>query len=64
MVKVSEEKTTLYLNAAAWGTSRRTPLAGAGYGAAPWKEAVVQGLQVSLALAMLAGSVLVVYALR
>jgi hypothetical protein len=48
----------------AWGTSRRTPLAGAGYGAAPWKEAVVQGLQVSLALAILAGSVLVVYALR
>ena len=50
--------------AAAWGTSRRTPLAGAGHGAAPWKEAVVQGLQASLALAMLAGSVLVVYALR
>ena len=50
--------------AAAWGTSRRTPLAGAGYGAAPWKEAVVQGLQVSLALAILAGAVLVVYALR
>ena len=50
--------------AAAWGTSRLTPLAGAGYGAAPWKEAVVQGLQVSLALAILAGAVLVVYALR
>jgi hypothetical protein len=41
-----------------------TPLAGAGYGAAPWKEAVAQGLQVSLALAILAGAVLVVYALR
>jgi hydroxylaminobenzene mutase len=50
--------------AAAWGTSRRTPLAGAGYGTAPWKEAVVQGNQVSLALAILAGVVLVVYALR
>lgn len=50
--------------AAAWGTSRRTPLAGAGYSAAPWKEAVVEVLLVSLSLAMLAGSVLVVYALR
>jgi hydroxylaminobenzene mutase len=50
--------------AAAWGTSRRTPLAGAGYVAAPWQEAVVQGLQASLGLAMLAGAVLVVYALR
>jgi hydroxylaminobenzene mutase len=50
--------------AAAWGTSRLTPLSGAGYGAAPWKEAVVQALQVSLALAILAGAVSVVYALR
>jgi (hydroxyamino)benzene mutase len=50
--------------AAAWGTSRLTPLAGAGYGTAAWKEAVVQGLQLSLGLAILAGAVLVVYALR
>ena len=50
--------------AAAWGTSRLTPLSGAGYGAAPWKEGVVQALQVSLALAILAGAVSVVYALR
>ena len=50
--------------AAVWGTSRLTPLAGAGYSAAPWKEAVVQAVQASLGLAMLAGSVLVVYALR
>lgn len=50
--------------AAAWGTSRLTPLAGAGYSAAPWKEAVVQGLLASLGLAMVAGAVLVVYALR
>lgn len=27
--------------AAAWGTSRLTPLSGAGYGAAPWKETVL-----------------------
>lgn len=50
--------------AAAWGTSRLTPLSGAGYGAAPWKEAVVQALQLSLAFAILAGAVLVIYALR
>ena len=50
--------------AAAWGTNRLTPQAGAGFGAAPWKEAVVQTLQVSLALAILAGAVSVVYALR
>ena len=50
--------------AAAWGTSRLTPLAGAGYSAAPWQEAVVQVLQVSLALVILAGAVSVVYALR
>ena len=50
--------------AAVWGTSRLTPLSGAGYSAAPWKESVVQVLQVSLALAILAGAVSVVYALR
>jgi hydroxylaminobenzene mutase len=50
--------------AAAWGTSRLTPLAGAGHSAAPWKEAVVQGLQVSIVLVILAGAVSVVYALR
>ena len=50
--------------AAAWGTNRLTPLSGAGYGAAPWKETVVQALQVSLAVAILAGAVSVVYALR
>ena len=50
--------------AAAWGTSRLTPLSGAGYSAAAWKESVVQVLQVSLTLAILAGAVSVVYALR
>lgn len=50
--------------AAAWGTSRMTPLSGAGYVAAPWQETVVQGLQVSLALVILAGAASVVYALR
>jgi len=50
--------------AAAWGTSRLTPLSGAGYSAAAWKESVVQVLQVSLALAILAGALSVVYALR
>jgi hydroxylaminobenzene mutase len=50
--------------AAAWGTNRLTPLSGAGFGAAPWKETVVQGLQVALAMAMLAAAISVVYALR
>lgn len=50
--------------AAAWGTNRMTPLSGAGYGAAAWQETVVQALQVSLAVAMVAGAVSVVYALR
>jgi hydroxylaminobenzene mutase len=50
--------------AAAWGTSRLTPVAGAGYAAAPWQEGVVQALQVSLAVAILAGSLSVLYALR
>jgi len=50
--------------AAAWGTSRMTPLSGAGFGAAAGKELVVQALQVSLALAMLAGAASVVYGLR
>jgi hydroxylaminobenzene mutase len=50
--------------AAAWGTSHLTPLSGAGYAAVPWKETVVQALQVSVTLAILAGAVLVVYALR
>ncbi len=50
--------------AAAWGTSRLTPLSGAGFSAAAWKESVVQVLQVSLALVILAGAASVVYALR
>jgi hydroxylaminobenzene mutase len=50
--------------AAAWGTSRLTPLSGAGYSAAAWKESVVQVLQVTLALAILAGAMSVVYGLR
>ena len=50
--------------AAAWGTSRLTPVSGAGYSAALWQEGVVQVLQISLALVILAGSLSVVYALR
>src|SRR5512143_2891270 len=50
--------------AAVWGTNRLTPLSGSGYGAAPWQESVVQALQVSLAVAIVAGAVSVVYALR
>jgi len=50
--------------AAAWGTTCLTPLLGAGYGAAPWKETMVLALRVSFTLAILAGAVSVVFALR
>jgi hypothetical protein len=50
--------------AAAWGTSRLTPLSGAGHAAVGWQENLVQALQVSLALAMLGALALVVYGLR
>ena len=49
---------------AAWGTRRLTPVAGAGYEAAPWQETVVQIGLLSLVLAMLVGTVIVVWALR
>ena len=50
--------------AAAWGTSRLTPLSGAGYAAAPWKEGVVQALQVVLSVVILGAALSVVSALR
>jgi hypothetical protein len=50
--------------AAAWGTSKLTPLSGAGYAAAPWQESVVQALQVVLSLVIVAGAVSVIHALR
>jgi hydroxylaminobenzene mutase len=50
--------------AAAWGTSRLTPLAGAGHAAVPWQENLVQAGQVSLSLAILLALGLVLYGLR
>ncbi len=50
--------------AAAWGTSRLTPLSSHGYAAVPWKENLVQTGQVSLALAILLALGLVLYGLR
>jgi hydroxylaminobenzene mutase len=50
--------------AAALGTSRLTPISGAGYTASPLQESVVQVIQVSLALAVIAAVILVIYALR
>ena len=50
--------------AAAWGTSRLTPLSSAGYAAVAWKETLVQAVQVSLGLAVLLAIDLVVYGLR
>lgn len=52
------------LLAAAWGTNRLTPMGGAGYGAEPWQETVVQVIQVSQALALVAAMGLVVHGLR
>ena len=50
--------------AAAWGTSRATPIAGEGFTAAPWQETLVQGIQVSIVLMVTAGSFSVLYGLR
>jgi hydroxylaminobenzene mutase len=50
--------------AAAWGTSRATPFSGAGHTAVPWKETLVESVQVSIVLVTLAASVSVLYALR
>lgn len=52
------------LLAAAWGTNRLTPMGGAGFGAEPWRETVVQVIQVSQALALVLAIALVVYGLR
>ncbi len=52
------------LLAAAWGTNRLTPMAGAGYGTAPWKETVAQVIQVSQAVALLLAVGLIVFGLR
>ena len=49
--------------AAAWGDQSLDTVVG-GYSAAPWKETVVQALQVSVALVILVGAVSVVHALR
>ena len=48
---------------AAFGTSRLTPIAGAGHAGAPWQENLIAVLAVSLALATVAGIVLVVWGL-
>lgn len=50
--------------AAAWGTGRLTPLSASGFGATAWKEALVVALQLSVALTVLSGAVLVILALR
>ena len=49
--------------AAAFGASRTMPMAGAGYAALPWQESVVTTGLTIFALAMLAGSGLLVWGL-
>lgn len=52
------------LLAATWGTNRLTPMAGAAFGATPWKETVAQVIQVAQGLALLVAVAVVVYGLR
>ena len=50
--------------AAAWGTSRLTPLAGAGYSGAVWQELVSAVLGISIVLTAISALGLAVYSLR
>ena len=50
--------------AAAWGTASLTPIAGAGFGSSQFQEAVVKFGLVSVALAMLGGTVALFVGLR
>jgi hydroxylaminobenzene mutase len=50
--------------AAAFGTSRTTPMAGAGFAGAPWQELVVAGLLTTGAVAVLACCGLALWGLR
>lgn len=50
--------------AALWGTSRLTPIAGKGFVAAPWQEAIGAVLLLSVAATALGALGLVVYGLR
>lgn len=52
------------LLAAMLGTSRMTPIAGAGHGGRPWQEAIIDAGLISLTLAMLACCGLVLWGLR
>ena len=49
---------------AIWGTSEATPIAGAGYSASPWQEAMVQAILYSASLACLGGAVLLIEGFR
>ena len=46
------------------GTSRRTPIAGAGFSAHPWQESFVEVGLVSLSIAMVAAGVIALWGLR
>lgn len=49
---------------AAWGTSRLTPIAGAGFVAQEWQETIGVALGVSIAITAVAAVGMMVYALR
>lgn len=50
--------------AAVFATNRSTPIAGAGFGGLPWEENLVDFGLISLAIAMVAASVLTLWGLR
>lgn len=52
------------LLAAVFATNRSTPIAGAGFGGLPWQENLVDFGLISLAIAMVAASVLALWGLR
>jgi hydroxylaminobenzene mutase len=49
---------------AAWGIAALSPITGAGHGALPWQEAFITALFMSVGLAIVGSSVLVLWGLR
>jgi hydroxylaminobenzene mutase len=52
------------LLSAVFGTSRRTPIAGAGFSAHPWQEGLIEVLLVTLSIAMVAACLIALWGLR
>lgn len=52
------------LASALLGTSRRTPIAGAGFSGQPWQENLIEAALVSLSIAIVAAAVIALWGLR